>query len=192
MKQQSNGMTIDDFAHDDLKSSLGTRWRAASDILMGGKSEASVRRDIVDGRPCLRLRDDVRLENNGGFIQAVLGYASGFSFFWVVILLVCLVRLFWPPFDRFLIPFDGLWHPAVLLTGDALLAVGFAAAIGVHFFMGEQWRSGTRDSDRIQLIATGPFAYSRNPLMLCVMAAQVGLFCAMPSVFTLICLIVGW
>lgn len=115
-----------------------------------------------------------------------------FRFFRVVILLVCLVRLFWPPFDRFLIPFDGLWHPAVLLTGDALLAVGFAAAIGVHFFMGEQWRSGTRDSDRIQLIATGPFAYSRNPLMLCVMAAQVGLFCAMPSVFTLICLIVGW
>jgi len=119
-------------------------------------------------------------------------YHAAFRFFRVLILVVCLVRLAWPQFDRFLVPFDGLWHPALLLTGDAMLAGGFAATIAVHFYMGDQWRSGTRDGERTQLITSGPFARSRNPMMLSVMTAQAGLFLAMPSVFTLICLAVGW
>ena len=42
---------------------------------MGGVSEATVGRDIIDNRPCLHLSGDVRLENNGGFIQASLDLA---------------------------------------------------------------------------------------------------------------------
>ncbi|MDH3597359.1 MAG: CIA30 family protein [Rhodospirillales bacterium] len=68
-------MLIDDFADADLVSTLGTRWRGVSDRVMGGVSEAAVARDMVDGRPCLRLTGDVRLENNGGFIQAALDLA---------------------------------------------------------------------------------------------------------------------
>ena len=65
-------MLIDDFSDKDLLSKLGTRWRAVSDRVMGGISEASVSRDTIDGRPCLRLTGDVRLENDGGFAQAAL------------------------------------------------------------------------------------------------------------------------
>ena len=65
-------MLIDDFADDDFISNLGTRWRGVSDEVMGGVSKASVARDLIDGRPCLRLTGDVRLENDGGFIQAAL------------------------------------------------------------------------------------------------------------------------
>ncbi len=68
-------MLIDDFADEDLVSKLGTRWRGVSDQVMGGISQASVARDAIDGRPCLRLTGDVRLENNGGFIQAALDLA---------------------------------------------------------------------------------------------------------------------
>jgi len=118
-------------------------------------------------------------------------YHAAFRFFRVLILGVCLARLAWPSFDHFLVPFDGLWHPVVLLCGDAMLVGGFAAAIAVHLYMGDDWRSGTRDDAGTQLITTGPFAYSRNPMMLSVMTAQAGLFLAMPSVFTLICLGVG-
>lgn len=39
---------------------------------MGGVSEATVVRTVLEGRPCLRLTGDVRLENNGGFVQAGL------------------------------------------------------------------------------------------------------------------------
>jgi len=117
---------------------------------------------------------------------------AAFRFFRVLILLVCLARLAWPPLDHFLVPFDGLWHPVMLLCGDTMLAGGFAAAIAIHFYMGDNWRSGTRDGAGTHLITSGPFAYSRNPMMLSVMTAQAGLFLAMPSVFTLICLAVGW
>lgn len=80
-------MLIDDFADRDLRSKLGTRWRAVSDRVMGGISESSVAHGMVDGRACLRLTGDVRLENNGGFIQASLDLrpsgdtfdASGFA-----------------------------------------------------------------------------------------------------------------
>jgi hypothetical protein len=65
-------MLIDDFSDKDLLSKLGTRWRAVSDRVMGGISEASVSHDTIDGRPCLRLTGDVRLENDGGFVQAAL------------------------------------------------------------------------------------------------------------------------
>lgn len=114
-----------------------------------------------------------------------------FRVFRVVILGVCVVRVGWPGLDRYLWPFAPLWHPIVLAAGDLLLLAGFTGALYVHFYMGADWRSGTRADDRNVLITTGPFARSRNPMMLGVIAAQVGLFLALPSVFTLVCLIVG-
>ena len=81
VRAQSEDMLIDDFAASDLASRLGTRWRGVSDRVMGGISEAGVARDLVDGRACLRLTGDVRLENDGGFIQAALDLApDGGSF----------------------------------------------------------------------------------------------------------------
>lgn len=70
-------MLIDDFSQAGLRSALGTRWRGVSDQVMGGISEAAVRRSEIDGRICLRLSGDVRLENDGGFIQASLDLAQG-------------------------------------------------------------------------------------------------------------------
>ena len=69
-------MVIDNFSGPDLVSKLGTTWRGVSDRVMGGVSEAAVAHDVIDGRPCLRLTGDVRLENDGGFIQAALDLAA--------------------------------------------------------------------------------------------------------------------
>lgn len=80
-------MLIDDFSDPDLTSKFGTAWQGVSDQVMGGISQASVTRETLEGRDALRLRGDVRLENNGGFIQAALNLtpergtfdASGFT-----------------------------------------------------------------------------------------------------------------
>lgn len=69
---QSDVMLIDDFNDEGLLSKLGTRWRGVSDQVMGGVSEASISHGVIDGRPSLHLTGDVRLENDGGFIQAAL------------------------------------------------------------------------------------------------------------------------
>ena len=111
--------------------------------------------------------------------------------FRVLVLGVCLARLAWSELDRYLVTFDALWRPVVLILGCGLLGASFLAVILIHFFMGEDWRSGTRAEDGIRLITTGPFTVSRNPMMLCVIAAQLGLFLALPSVFTLVCLMLG-
>lgn len=42
---------------------------------MGGVSEGTLVREIVDDRPALRMRGDVSLENNGGFVQMALDLA---------------------------------------------------------------------------------------------------------------------
>lgn len=68
-------MLIDNIARDDLVSSLGTPWQGVSDLVMGGISRETLQLDVLDNRRCLRLRGDVRLENNGGFIQMALDLA---------------------------------------------------------------------------------------------------------------------
>lgn len=69
-------MLFDDFAGPGLVSKVGSRWRGVSDQVMGGVSVPSVTRAEIDGRLCLRLTGDVRLENNGGFIQATCDLAN--------------------------------------------------------------------------------------------------------------------
>lgn len=60
---------IDDFRPDQMTSRLGTDWRLTTDQVMGGVSEAQMKRVLIDGRPALCLTGTVSLENNGGFVQ---------------------------------------------------------------------------------------------------------------------------
>ncbi len=73
---EGDSMIIDDFARDDLVSRLGTPWRGFSDQVMGGISQEVMALDDIDGRRGLRLTGEVRLENNGGFIQMALDLAE--------------------------------------------------------------------------------------------------------------------
>ena len=68
-------LLIDDRSDACLTSCLGTRWRAVSDTVMGGASQARLAVAAVAGRPCACLHGEVSLENNGGFVQASLDLA---------------------------------------------------------------------------------------------------------------------
>jgi len=75
MARSNKVLLIDDFARDDLISALGTPWLGFSDQVMGGISQETIALTKIDGRRCLRLTGDVRLENNGGFVQMALDLA---------------------------------------------------------------------------------------------------------------------
>jgi hypothetical protein len=75
LSAHSGTMLIDDFTGMGLAPRLGLQWRGVSDRVMGGISEASIFHSVIDGCSCMRLTGDVRLENNGGFIQAALDLA---------------------------------------------------------------------------------------------------------------------
>jgi len=68
---------IDDFAKAHPRAATGTEWEFLSDRVMGGVSGGGLSRDTVAGRTALRLTGDVRLDNNGGFVQAALDLAPG-------------------------------------------------------------------------------------------------------------------
>jgi len=66
---------IADLSQETLLSAVGTRWQLVTDGVMGGVSQGSVFRDVVAGRPAIRMQGDVSLENNGGFVQIALDLA---------------------------------------------------------------------------------------------------------------------
>lgn len=63
-------LITDDRSRDDLSHQYG--WRVFTDTVMGGVSSATLMPTVVDGVCCVRLRGQVSLENNGGFVQASL------------------------------------------------------------------------------------------------------------------------
>ena len=63
---------IDDRSTGSAASTLGPAWRFFSDGVMGGVSTGGMTIETVNGRPALCLRGQVRLENNGGFVQMAL------------------------------------------------------------------------------------------------------------------------
>lgn len=73
MDQPEDVFLIDDFQNGDGQSIFGTRWSGFSDRVMGGLSDLNLGyQRLADDRLSLRLQGQVRLENNGGFIQARL------------------------------------------------------------------------------------------------------------------------
>ncbi|WP_281804427.1 CIA30 family protein [Methylocystis echinoides] len=65
---------IDDLSREPPIASIGTDWHLFTDTVMGGVSKAIMTRELVRGRRAIRLRGDVSLENNGGFVQISLDF----------------------------------------------------------------------------------------------------------------------
>lgn len=72
MTMEGSRQLLSDFARPEPYVHPGTRWRAFSDRVMGGVSDAAFNPDVVAGRGCVRLTGRVTRDNGGGFIQMTL------------------------------------------------------------------------------------------------------------------------
>lgn len=115
-----------------------------------------------------------------------------FRVFRATIWLLCVLRLLFPDADHYLGILPNLWHWPVIVVGNILLTGGFCLAIYVHLKMGSSWRTGIDPSGPGRLIVDGLYRASRNPMYVGVGSAQLGFFFALPSMFTLLCLVLGW
>jgi len=115
-----------------------------------------------------------------------------FRIFRFTIWMVCLLRWLFPGIDGYLGIFAKLNILPVVLAGNVLLTAGFIFSIAVHFTLGPQWRSGIDPAGPDRLRTDGFYQYSRNPMFLGVAVAQAGFFLALPSVFSGVCLLLGW
>jgi hypothetical protein len=61
--------TIDDLSEEFPITSSGTQWAGVTDRVMGGVSSGTLAREEFHGRWSNVLRANVKLENNGGFVQ---------------------------------------------------------------------------------------------------------------------------
>ncbi|WP_148862091.1 methyltransferase family protein [Marinobacter fonticola] len=113
-----------------------------------------------------------------------------FNVFRASILGVCVTRIFFD-IDAWLGVFDPLYRSPILTAGAALLLIAFSLIEYVQAYMHEDWRSGIDSQNRGHLITTGPYNRSRNPLFIGILLGQLGFFLALPSVFSLVCLMVG-
>lgn len=113
-----------------------------------------------------------------------------FRCFRIAIWAVCVVRVPFPNIDQFIGVFQ--W-PSILINlfGLMALVIGFGIAIATHHQMQLQWRSGIDQTQTGPLLTEGVYARSRNPAYIGVATAQIGFALVLPSVFSLICLVVG-
>lgn len=114
-----------------------------------------------------------------------------FRVFRSVIWLVSVAIACHPPVLAVIMPFEWLSTPALNWSGVALLIFGFTLAVSANFTLGKHWRSGIIDSQQYQLVQKGLYGVSRNPGYMGVAIAQVGFLLALPSLFSLICLLAG-
>lgn len=63
---------IDDLSRPMPMAITGNGWVLISDRVMGGVSSGTMSRETVAGRPAIRMRGGVSLDNNGGFLQIAL------------------------------------------------------------------------------------------------------------------------
>ena len=90
-----------------------------------------------------------------------------------------------------LIPIGQFMHPAIFALGGALLIVTLAIILLSQHQMGKSWRIGIDEKSHTELVKTGIFRYSRNPIFLSMRISFLALFLVMPSVATLVVMLAG-
>lgn len=79
-----------------------------------------------------------------------------------------------------------------IALGWGLLLASLAWVVLAQWQMGNSWRIGIDAAHRTELVASGLFRWSRNPIFLGMIAQLLGLFLLQPDAITLLTLICGF
>jgi protein-S-isoprenylcysteine O-methyltransferase Ste14 len=114
----------------------------------------------------------------GGARQRLIGWVLRAAF---------LAAVLWPPLRMWSGglppgPLSAAQGTAMALLGHLLVAVGAAVALVSQYHMGAAWRIGAAEGRQGELVQSGPFAWSRNPVFLGQAVMFAGLVLAVPDV----------
>lgn len=106
-------------------------------------------------------------------------------------LIIVSIYAFIPSLLRYLLPFWYLEHESLRYVGWALLIISLIMVWLAQSSMRESWRIGIDEENKTELVTSGFFAFSRNPIFLGIMIANVGLFLVLPNAFTLLIIVLS-
>jgi protein-S-isoprenylcysteine O-methyltransferase Ste14 len=109
-----------------------------------------------------------------------------FGFISILELVVVSIHAFVPDWHEYLLPFWYLESTILFKIGWGLLFLSLIVVWIAQSHMRDSWRIGIDEENKTELITTGFFSLSRNPIFLGIMIANVGLFLVLPNAFTLL------
>ena len=107
-----------------------------------------------------------------------------FKMVMLILLLATGARALLPAVDEYLIPISWLEIDLLRYVGYALLLASLVWVVTAQVQMADSWRIGI-DSSKTQLVSTGLFGVSRNPIFLGMMGTLLGLLLVLPNALTL-------
>lgn len=134
----------------------------------------------------LRTWKHLRTTGKTGF-QGISGRPGSASWWGGVLFVVALVLGFAAPLLELAGLVDPLVVPNALISalGVVVTAAGITLTLWAQGAMGASWRVGVRESERTELVTTGPFALVRNPIFSFMLLTAAGLSLLLPNVVTL-------
>jgi protein-S-isoprenylcysteine O-methyltransferase Ste14 len=114
-----------------------------------------------------------------------------FKFLFALIVAVVLVYCFWPGVYVYFLAVDWLEHSWVKWSGVVLLLLSLVWTVLAQAQMGESWRIGIDQKHSTDLIQSGVFRLSRNPIFIGMMVTLLGLFLVIPNALTMLSFVLG-
>lgn len=109
-----------------------------------------------------------------------------FTFISILEFAVIFIYAFIPNWYEYLLPFWYLEIHYLKAIGWCLLIISLIVVWLAQSQMRASWRIGIDEINDTQMVTTGFYAFSRNPIFLGVMIANMGIFLIIPNAFTLL------
>ena len=109
-----------------------------------------------------------------------------FTFISLLEFVVVFIYAFKNEWYQYLLPFWYLEHDYLKYIGWGLLVLSLILVWVAQSQMANSWRIGIDENNKTELVTTGLFSISRNPIFLGIMIANVGLLLIIPNAFTLL------
>ncbi len=106
--------------------------------------------------------------------------------------LVIIIHTFFEHLHPILLPIWYLDFPILKVIGWILLHLALLWVSIAQHQMSDSWRIGIDDKNKTALVTKGLFAYSRNPIFLGIIIANLGLLFVLPNAFVLIIFILSY